>query len=831
MLSFSIKTQQVITIAKKIAQGHQHKFVSTEHLLLGLLEVPTCSAAVFIESFIETNGVDYDIGQICIAIEKALKNIPTYPSKKLLDEIPFSPKVKQVMTVAGVFAKRANTNEVNSLLLLLGIIDEASGVCSTILQDAGIDIELIKAHLLREIDPDLLEDTGRELEQQAPRMQPKQPKNQQVPNNESFISQFTVDLTEKAAKGELTPVIGREEEIDRVLQILSRKQKNNPVLIGEPGVGKTAVVEGIAQRLVSGNVPDNLYTKHILSLDMALMVAGTVYRGQFEERLKGLVEELIEVKDCIIFIDELHTIVGAGSTTGSLDASNILKPALSRGEISCIGATTIDEHRKYIEKDSALERRFQSVIVEEPTKKQTLEILRGLKESYEEFHRVKYTLQSLKCIVDCADKYIPDRNFPDKAIDILDELGAKTRFQAFKIPEFEKKYEDQLKTIIKDKEKAVRSGELDSALDYRNQETELFKEYEEEFQEWVDEQGQDITIHEDRVRDYIFKSVGIPINILTEDESRKLKLLGSRIKRHVIGQDTAVNSIVQCIQRSRIGLNDPNRPIGSFLFLGTTGVGKTFIAKNIARLLYGSEKSLIQVDMSELMEQHSVSKLIGSPPGYVGHDETNNFLEQIRKKPHSVILFDEIEKAHPDVLHILLQVFEEGCLTDGSGRKINFKNTIIILTGNIGAQQINSKEHMGFGLVQSSEEEVKDYVVKELKGTLPPEFINRLDDIVVFETLKDDNLKKILKIELQKVLRRAKMSLKVKAVAYDDNVLDWILEQNKELKYGARPLKRLIKTHIQDTLTSFYIKNVGKITRKDTLDITISNDKLKIDLG
>lgn len=831
MLSFSIKTQQVITIAKKIAQGHQHKFVSTEHLLLGLLEVPTCSAAVFIESFIETNGVDYDIGQICIAIEKALKNIPTYPSKKLLDEIPFSPKVKQVMTVAGVFAKRANTNEVNSLLLLLGIIDEASGVCSTILQDAGIDIELIKAHLLREIDPDLLEDTGRELEQQAPRMQPKQPKNQQVPNNESFISQFTVDLTEKAAKGELTPVIGREEEIDRVLQILSRKQKNNPVLIGEPGVGKTAVVEGIAQRLVSGNVPDNLYTKHILSLDMALMVAGTVYRGQFEERLKGLVEELIEVKDCIIFIDELHTIVGAGSTTGSLDASNILKPALSRGEISCIGATTIDEHRKYIEKDSALERRFQSVIVEEPTKKQTLEILRGLKESYEEFHRVKYTLQSLKCIVDCADKYIPDRNFPDKAIDILDELGAKTRFQAFKIPEFEKKYEDQLKTIIKDKEKAVRSGELDSALDYRNQETELFKEYEEEFQEWVDEQGQDITIHEDRVRDYIFKSVGIPINILTEDESRKLKLLGSRIKRHVIGQDTAVNSIVQCIQRSRIGLNDPNRPIGSFLFLGTTGVGKTFIAKNIARLLYGSEKSLIQVDMSELMEQHSVSKLIGSPPGYVGHDETNNFLEQIRKKPHSVILFDEIEKAHPDVLHILLQVFEEGCLTDGSGRKINFKNTIIILTGNIGAQQINSKEHMGFGLVQSSEEEVKDYVVKELKGTLPPEFINRLDDIVVFETLKDDNLKKILKIELQKVLRRAKMSLKVKAVAYDDNVLDWILEQNKELKYGARPLKRLIKTHIQDTLTSFYIKNVGKITRKDTLDITISNDKLKIGLG
>ena len=830
MLSFSVKTQQVIAIAKKTAQNYKHKFVSTEHLLLGILEVPTCSAVVFLNSFIQSTGPgDPNIDTLKTNIGKAFRSIPTFPAPKLLDEIPFSPKVKQVMTVAGVFARRVDTNEVNTLFMLLGILDDSSGLCSTALQEIGINIDLIKTHLLREIDPELLEDTGKELEYNPlPGNQNKgKMRNNQLGEGESYIEQFTRNITELAANGKIGPVVGREKEIDRALQILSRKQKNNPVLIGEPGVGKTAIVEGIALKIVSGEVPDNLYSKHVLMLDMALLVAGTVYRGQFEERLKGLLEELLQVKEAIVFIDELHTIVGAGSTTGTLDASNILKPALSRGELTCIGATTIEEHRKHIEKDSALERRFQSVLVEEPSKKETMDILKGIRESYEEFHQVKYTQQSLKCIIDCADKYIPERNFPDKAIDVLDEIGAKARYNSYIKPEFEEKYESELKEITGKKDKNVLIGKLEVASKYRREELKLLGNYEKDFEEWIHDQNKVIKIQEDQVRDFIYQSVGIPINILTENESKKLKLLGGRLNRHVIGQSEPIDAIVRCIQRSRIGLNDPDRPIGSFLFLGTTGVGKTYLAKNIAKLLHGSEKNLIQVDMSELMEQHSVSKIIGSPPGYVGHDDTNNFLEKIRKKPHSVVLFDEIEKAHPDILHVLLQIFEEGHITDSTGRKINFKSTIIILTSNIGASHLTQKDHMGFGSIEPSDEEVHDYVIKELKGTLLPEFLNRLDDTIVFKTLKDTDLQRLFKLELGKVLSRAKHSLKVK-ITYDDDVIQWILDTNKDKKYGARPIKRLIKKHIQDSLTSYYIKYINSINKHTSLHMSIGKDQIKI---
>jgi ATP-dependent Clp protease ATP-binding subunit ClpC len=829
MLTFSVKTQQVIAIAKKVAQNQRHKFVSTEHILLGILEVPSCSAIVFLNSFIQsTNEGGPDVSDLKSNISTALRGIPTFPSKKLLDEIPFSPKVKQVMTVAGVFARRANINEVNTLFMLLGILDDADGLCSTALQGIGVNIDLIKTHLLREIDPELLEDTGKELEYNpGSGNQSRNKRSNQLPEQESYIEQFTINLTELAAHGKVGPIIGRDKEIDRSLQILSRKQKNNPVLIGEPGVGKTAIVEGMALRIVSGDVPDNLYTKHILMLDMALLVAGTVYRGQFEERLKGLLEELVEIKEAIVFIDELHTIVGAGSTTGTLDASNILKPALSRGELTCIGATTIEEHRKHIEKDSALERRFQPVLVGEPSRKETMSILKGVKQSYEDYHAVRYTQQSLNCIIDCADKYIPERNFPDKAIDILDEVGAKSRYNSWSKPTFEEAYGLDLKQITDKKDNAVFKGKLKEASSYRHKEIKLLEKYESDFEAWVSEQSKVIKIHEDKVRDFIYQSVGIPINILTENESRKLKLLGARLKRNIIGQNDAISSIVKCIQRSRIGLNDPERPVGSFLFLGTTGVGKTYLAKNIAKLLHGSEKNLIQVDMSELMEKHSVSKIIGSPPGYVGHDDTNNFLEKIRKKPHSVVLFDEIEKAHPDILHVLLQIFEEGHVTDSTGRKINFKNTIIILTSNIGAGELNRKEHMGFGSLKRSDEEVHDYVIKELKGTLLPEFLNRLDDIIVFKTLKDEELEKIFSIELKKVLSRANHSLKVK-INYDEDIIPWILEQNKNKKYGARPIKRLIKEHIQDNITQYYIKNINKITKGSQLNISIHNSVIKI---
>jgi ATP-dependent Clp protease ATP-binding subunit ClpC len=833
MLSFSIKTQQVIAIAKKTAQNNRHKFVSTEHLLLGILEVPDCSAVVFLSNFIELSGTkNGNLLNLKDSISKAFRSIPTFPTPKLLDEIPFSPKVKQVMTVAGVFARRTNTNEVNTLLLLLGILDDTSGLCSSALKDTGIDIDLIKIHLLREIDPDLLEDSGKELEYNASIMQNNsgkiRGKSNQISEQESYIEQFTHNLTESAAQGKLGPIIGRDKEIDRALQILSRKRKNNPVLIGEPGVGKTAIVEGIAQRIVAGDVPDSLYTKHILALDMALLVAGTVYRGQFEERLKGLLEELAVVKSAIVFIDELHTIVGAGSTTGSLDASNILKPALSRGEITCIGATTIDEYRKHVEKDGALERRFQSVLVGEPSRKETFDILKGLKPIYEEFHNVKYTQQCINCIIECADKYIPERNFPDKAIDILDETGARARFGAYTTPVFEDEYDVKLKDITVKKNQCVEDGKLNDASKHRAEEIKLLNEYEVEFQDWVDSQNKIIKIQEDQVRDFIYQSVGIPINILTEDESKKLRLLDMRLKRCVIGQNKAIDSIVRCIQRSRIGLNDPERPIGSFLFLGTTGIGKTWLAKNIAKQLYGSEKSLIQFDMSELMEKHSVSKIIGSPPGYVGHDDSNNFLEQIRKRPHSVILFDEIEKAHPDILNVLLQVFEEGQLTDSSGRQINFKNCIIILTSNIGSNKIHKdKDHMGFGDVPYEDVDIHGHVMKELKNSLSPEFLNRLDEVVVFNTLKDEELHKIFDIEVRKALSRAKQSLKLK-VTYDIDIISWILGKNENKKYGARPIKRLIKTYIQDTLTKYYIKNISTVLKTDTLHISIIKDKIKV---
>ena len=563
---------------------------------------------------------------------------------------------------------------------------------------------------------------------------------------------------------------------------------------------------------------------------MALLVSGTIYRGQFEERLTELIKEFAKL-DCIVFIDELHTIVGAGGPKGGLDASNILKPALSRGEFTCIGATTIDEYRQHIENDSALERRFQSILVREPTIKETLDILKGIKPDYESFHKVKYTNQCINTILDCADRFIPDRYFPDKAIDILDEVGARVRFRNFTKPAFEARFEESIRQATKNKENAVRENDFNAAVSYRAQEQELLAQYEEEYYKWIEDQDKSITINQDEVRDYIYDIVGIPTNMLDEDESKKLKLLPTRLKRVVIGQDKAISSLSKCIQRARIGLNDPMKPTGSFLFLGTTGVGKTFVAKNIAKQLYGSEKNLIQIDMSEMMEQHSASKIIGAPPGYVGHGEITGVLDKIRRTPHCVVLFDEIEKAHPDVLQILLQVFEEGHITDSTGRNVSFKNTIIILTSNIGAANINNKkDHMGFGTVELSQEVIDDMVMKELKGTLKPEFINRLDEVIVFDTLKDKELLKILKNELTKVISRAKRSLKVKSIKYDNDLLQCLLDKNTEKEYGARPLKRVIKANIEDKLAAFYISNISKIDKKTNILIT-SNDTCDIKIS
>ena len=641
------------------------------------------------------------------------------------------------------------------------------------------------------------------------------------------MNQYGTDLTKRAIEGKLDPVIGRKNEIERVIQILSRRMKNNPCLIGEPGVGKTAVVEGLAQKIVAGDVPESLKDKRVVTLDITSMVAGAKYRGDFEDRIKKCLNEVKKAKDVILFIDEIHTIVGAGSAEGAVDAANILKPLLARGEIQLIGATTLNEYRKYIEKDSALERRFSPVTVTEPSSEDTLKILEGIKDKYEAHHNVKITDEAMKAAVDLSVRYINDRFLPDKAIDLIDEAASKVRMRAYTVPDSLKKLEEEISAISKEKEEAVRSQDFEKAATLRDKEHEAKDKLEKEKQKWESKNSKEvITLTEEDIAEVISSWTRIPVKKLTQDENEKLRNLEKSLHERVVGQNEAVEAVAKAIRRGRVGLKDPNRPIGSFLFLGPTGVGKTELSKALAESLFGNEDSMIRIDMSEYMEGHSVSKLIGSPPGYVGFEEGGQLTEKIRRNPYSVILFDEIEKAHPDVMNMLLQILDDGRLTDSNGRTVNFKNTVIIMTSNIGARLITDKKTLGFTSKEENKEDKKEYedikkdVLAELKKEFKPEFINRIDEIIVFHKLQKEEMRQIVDIMLKQVIKRMEVqNIKIKI---DDKVKDKIIEEGTDANYGARPLKRTIQNLLEDKIAEAILD--GKILKDKEVKIGLKKD-------
>ena len=650
-------------------------------------------------------------------------------------------------------------------------------------------------------------------------------------NSTPSLNQFGEDLTKKALDGKLDPVVGRKDEIERVIQILSRRTKNNPCLIGEPGVGKTAIVEGLAQKINSGDVPEILKNKRVVSLDISGMVAGAKYRGDFEERIKKALGEVKKAGDVILFIDEIHTIVGAGSAEGAIDAANILKPMLARGEIQLVGATTIDEYRKFIEKDAALERRFSPVTVEEPNTKDTIQILKGIRDKYEAHHNVKITDEAIEAAVHLSERYITDRFLPDKAIDLIDEASSKARLKTYTEPDSLRQMQEEIDRIQKDKEEAVRSQKFEKAASLRDEEKKLKEKYEEEEKKWKNKNTKTlVTITEENIADVVALWTGIPAKKITEDENERLRNLEESLHKRVIGQNEAVEAVSKAIRRGRVGLKDPSRPIGSFLFLGPTGVGKTELSKALAESLFGDENAMIRVDMSEFMESHSVSKLIGSPPGYVGFEEGGQLTEKIRRKPYSVILFDEIEKAHPDVMNMLLQILDDGRLTDSTGRTVNFKNTVIIMTSNIGARLITDKKSLGFSNKQDEKDEQKDYedtkkeVMAELKRSFRPEFINRIDEIIVFHKLNDEEIEKIIDIMLNEVKKR--LNSQKYEIEFSEDVGKFISKKGIDKNFGARPLRRAIQNEIEDKIAEAIL--VGKLKKGKKATISVKNDKIVI---
>ena len=762
---------------------------------------------------------------------KVLENQEVEP-QKILDKIDeligredkteetlgFTPRTKRVIENAFIEAKKLGYNYIGTEHLLIGILREADSIAARILLDLNVNIPKLYNEIIKVINDEEIGEDGANTK--------KETRRKGSYNSTATLNQFGEDLTKKAEEGKLDPVVGRKEEIQRVIQILSRRTKNNPCLIGEPGVGKTAVVEGLAQKIVAGDIPEILKDKRVVTLDISGMVAGAKYRGDFEERIKKALNEVKKAGDVILFIDEIHTIVGAGAADGAIDAANILKPLLARGEIQLIGATTLNEYRKYIEKDSALERRFSPVNVKEPTPSDTIEILNGLRDKYEAHHNVKITKEAIEAAVKLSVRYINDRFLPDKAIDLIDEASSRARIKTYTEPENLKELQTKIEEIEKDKEEAVRSQKFEKAASLRDKEKELKEKYEKEEQKWKNKNTKQVTnITEENIAEVISTWTGIPVYKITENENERLKNLEKELHKRVVGQNEAVEAVAKAIKRGRVGLKDPNRPIGSFLFLGPTGVGKTELSKALAQCLFGDESSMIRIDMSEYMEPHSVSKLIGSPPGYVGFEEGGQLTEKIRRKPYAVILFDEIEKAHPDVMNMLLQILEDGRLTDSQGRTVNFKNTVIIMTSNLGARVITDKKSLGFSNNEKQEDSQKDYeetkkeVMQILKKELRPEFINRIDEIIVFHKLNDEEIRKIVDIMIAEVERRLKeQNIEIEV---DDSVKDLIAKTGVDKAFGARPLRRTIQNLLEDKLAEEILdgniqKNkVTKITTKD----------------
>ena len=806
---FTDRARKVMQLANQEAQRFNHEYIGTEHILLGLVKEGSGVAANVLKN------LDIDLRRIRLEVEKIVQ---AGPDMVTMGKLPQTPRAKKVIEYSIEEARNLNHNYVGTEHLLLGLLREQEGVAAQVLINLGLKLEDVREEVLNLLGHNM--DSGESSggsgggggERTASKGKSKTP----------ALDSFGRDLTELARQGKLDPVIGRQNEIERVIQVLSRRTKNNPVLLGEAGVGKTAIVEGLAQMVVDSNVPELLRDRRIVVLDLAMMVAGTKYRGQFEERIKAVMNEVRRAKNTILFIDELHTLVGAGGAEGAIDASNVLKPALARGEIQCIGATTLDEYRKYIEKDGALERRFQQIIVNPPSTTETVEILRGLRDRYEAHHRVQIKDEALDSAVELSDRYISGRCLPDKAIDVIDEAGARVRLKAMTRPPDLKELDTQIEQLNQEKEQAVAEQDFEKAAHLRDQADKLKKKKEQINREWREKSKEiDGVVDEEVIREVISKMTGVPLRTMNQDETQKLLRMEDELHKAVISQHEAITAIARAVRKSRAGLKDPKRPIGSFIFAGPTGVGKTLLAKRLAHFMFGDENALVQIDMSEYMEKHNVSRLIGAPPGYIGYEEGGQLTEKIRRRPYSVVLLDEIEKAHPDVWNMLLQIMEEGRLTDNVGRTIDFKNTILIMTTNIGAEQIVGRKSLTDVFSRRNEEstyeKMKETLKQEMERNFRPEFLNRVDDIIVFRSLTKPDLKHIIDIELGKVFKRLKE--KNLALVLTDEAKDLLIDRGSSLEFGARPLRRAIEHLLEDPMAEALLN--GAFEGKDTITVRV----------
>ena len=803
---FTEKAIKVIMLAQEEARRLGHNFVGTEQVLLGLIGEGTGVAAKTLKSM----GVNLKDARV--EVEKIIGR----GSGFVAVEIPFTPRAKRVLELSWDEARQLGHNYIGTEHLLLGLIREGEGVAARVLENLGVDLNKIRTNVVKMLGESKSQ-TVSSGGGSAPTSKVKTPS----------LDEYGTDLTLAAAEMRLDPVVGREKEIERVIQILARRTKNNPVLLGEPGVGKTAVAEGLATRIVNGEVPDILEDKKVIQLDMGLLIAGTKYRGEFEERLKKIMDEIRQAGNVILVIDEMHTLIGAGAAEGAIDAANILKPALSRGEIQVIGATTLDEYRKYIEKDSALERRFQSIIIEEPSIDETIEIIRGLKFKYEEHHELVISDEAVVAATKLSAKYVTDRFLPDKAIDALDEASSKVRLKVSSLCPEARELDKKLKEIVKDKEEAIRNQDFEKASSLRDDEADMKDKIREVTEQWKkDNEANKPVVTAEDVAEVIATMTGVPVTRLTEGESERVLNLEKVLHERVIGQNDAIVAVSKAIRRARVGLKSPNRPIGSFIFSGPTGVGKTELAKALAAAMFGSEDNMIRVDMSEFMEKHSTAKLIGSPPGYVGYDDGGQLSELVRKKPYSVILFDEIEKAHPDIFNIMLQILDDGRLTDAKGRHINFKNTVIIMTSNVGASMITTQGKLGFSTAENEKkdkyEKLKDTVNEELKKAFRPEFLNRIDDIIVFAHLSKEEIREIVDLMMKDLFKR--LSERELTMEVTDEVKDFLAKDGYSEAYGARPLRRLIQRKIEDELAEEILTNAYEAG--DTIVLKLKDDKI-----
>jgi ATP-dependent Clp protease ATP-binding subunit ClpC len=799
---FTERAKKVLTLAQEEAERSHHSYIGTEHLLLGLLREGEGLAAKVL------NNLGVEIGKVRQTIESVLGR----NERIIIQQIIPTSRVKKVIEISFEEARRMGHNYVGTEHLLLGLLIEGEGIAAHVLEDLGATLEKVRSEIERLLHDSTVEDS-----------EPAQKKPSKTP----LLDQFGRDLTDMARKNLLDPVIGREMEIERVIQILSRRTKNNPALIGEPGVGKTAIAEGLAQQIVLGNVPESLMHKRVLTLDMGALVAGTKYRGEFEERLKKILDEIRSSKEVVLFIDELHTLVGAGAAEGAIDAANILKPALSRGEIQCIGATTLNEYRKYIEKDAALERRFQPVFVDQPTTAETIDILFGIKSLYEKHHRVNITDNAVRSAAMLSDRYVADRALPDKAIDLIDEASARVRMKLTTTPDDLKNMQKELKRLAADKEESITRQDYETAANVREKEKKLREKYVQRETTWRDRLGETVpAVTEEDIATIVAAWTGVPVSRLVEEETARLLRMEEEVHGRVIGQDEAITTIAQAVRRARAGLKDPRRPIGSFIFLGPTGVGKTLLARALAEFLFDSEDALIRLDMSEFMERHTTARLVGSPPGYVGYDEGGQLTEAVRRRPYSVILLDEIEKAHPEVFNMLLQILEDGRLSDAKGKVVNFANTLIIMTSNLGIKDINQAQTaLGFQAALAAEETdadrrhkiMKEKIEEELKRLFRPEFLNRVDAVVTFKPLTPTQVRQIVELELSRLQKH--LAEQDVTIMVTDRAKDALADEGFDRQFGARPLRRVITNRIEDQLSEELLR--GKFSRGDSVEIDV----------